>query len=40
MAKVAVMTREHDTRIWRVVEHHVRAARDQLDWLRGTSSTQ
>jgi transposase len=27
----AVMTREHDTRIWRVVEHHVRAARDQLD---------
>jgi transposase len=31
MAKVAQMTREHDTRIWRVVEHHVRAARDQLD---------
>ena len=31
MAKVAAMTREHDTRIWRVVEHHVRAARDQLD---------
>ena len=31
MAKVAGMTREHDTRIWRVVEHHVRAARDQLD---------
>jgi transposase len=31
MAKVAVMTREHDTRIWRVVEHHVHAARDQLD---------
>ena len=25
------MTREHDTRIWRVVEHHVHAARDQLD---------
>ncbi len=25
------MTREHDTRIWRVVEHHVLAARDQLD---------
>jgi transposase len=23
--------REHDTRIWRVVEHHVLAARDQLD---------
>ena len=31
LAKVAVMTREHDTRIWRVVEHHVLAARDQLD---------
>ena len=31
MAKVAAMTREHDTRIWRVVEHHVNAARDQLD---------
>ncbi len=31
MAKVAQMTREHDTRIWRVVEHHVNAARDQLD---------
>jgi transposase len=30
MAKVAAMTREHDTRIWRVVEHHVHAARDQL----------
>jgi transposase len=31
MAKVAQMTREHDTRIWRVVEHHVHAARDQVD---------
>jgi transposase len=31
MAKVAAMTREHDTRIWRVVEHHVHAARDQLE---------
>jgi transposase len=31
MAKVAAMTREHDTRIWRVVEHHVLAARDQVD---------
>jgi transposase len=31
MAKVAALTREHDTRIWRVVEHHVHAARDQLD---------
>ncbi|MBV8540419.1 MAG: ISL3 family transposase [Pseudonocardiales bacterium] len=33
IAKVAAMTGEHDTRIWRVVEHHVTAARDQL---RGT----
>jgi transposase len=32
MAKVAKMTREQDTRIWRVVEHHVHAARDQLDY--------
>ena len=31
MAKVAAVTREHDTRIWRLVEHHVHAARDQLD---------
>jgi transposase len=31
MAKVAGMTREHDTRVWRIVEHHVHAARDQLD---------
>jgi len=31
VATVAVMTREHDTKIWRVVEHHVHAARDQLD---------
>jgi transposase len=31
MAKAAAMTREHDTRIWRIVEHHVNAARDQLD---------
>jgi transposase len=32
IVKAAVMTREHDTRIWRVVEHHVHAARDQLDF--------
>jgi len=32
MAKVAQMTREHDTRIWRVVDHHVHTARDQLDY--------
>ena len=31
LAKVAAMTAEHDTRIWRVLEHHVLAARDQLD---------
>ncbi len=31
VAKVAQMTREHDTKIWRLVEHHVQAARDQLD---------
>jgi transposase len=31
MAKVTQMTREPDTRIWRVVEHHVHAARDQLN---------
>lgn len=23
--------RDHDTRIWQIVEHHVNAARDQLD---------
>jgi transposase len=28
----AAMTREHDTRIWRVLEHHVRAARDREDF--------
>jgi Helix-turn-helix domain of transposase family ISL3 len=32
MAKVAEMTRKHDTRIRRVVEHHGHAARDQLDY--------
>jgi hypothetical protein len=31
VAKIAAMTAEHDTRIWRVLEHHVHAARDQLD---------
>ena len=35
VAKVAAMTREHDTRIWRVLEHHVHAARDQLDCSEG-----
>ncbi len=32
VAKVAAMTREHDTRIWRVLEHHVHAARDCADF--------
>jgi transposase len=32
VSKVAQMTREHDTRIWRVLEHHVRAARDCEDF--------
>ena len=31
MAKLAAMTREHDTRVWRIAEHHVSAAGDQLD---------
>jgi transposase len=31
MAKVAQMTREHDTRIWRIGEDHGHAARDQPD---------
>jgi transposase len=31
VAKVAEMTREHDTRIWRIGEHYGGAARDQLD---------
>jgi transposase len=30
-AEIAAMTAEHDTRIWRVLEHHMHAARDQLD---------
>jgi transposase len=32
VAKVAELTREHDTRIWRVLEHHVRAAREREDF--------
>ncbi|MGH3808312.1 MAG: helix-turn-helix domain-containing protein [Pseudonocardiaceae bacterium] len=32
VAKVAELTREHDTRIWRVLEHPVTAARDQEDF--------
>jgi transposase len=32
VAKVAAMTREHDTRIWRVLEHHVEAQRARLNF--------
>jgi transposase len=32
VAKVAAMTREHDTKIWRVLEHHVGAARAGEDF--------
>lgn len=32
VAKVAVMTREHDTRIWRVLEHHVTVQRARLNF--------
>jgi transposase len=32
VSKVAAMTREYDTRIWRVLEHHIKAARDQQDF--------
>jgi transposase len=32
VAKVAELTREHDTRIWRVLEHHVGAAREREDF--------
>jgi transposase len=32
IAPLARMAREHDTRVWRVVEHHVRAAREGLDF--------
>lgn len=32
VAKVAALTREHDTRIWRVLEHHVKTGRAGLDF--------
>ncbi|MGH3816445.1 MAG: transposase family protein, partial [Pseudonocardiaceae bacterium] len=32
VAKVAEITREHDTRIWRVLKHPVTATRDQEDF--------
>jgi Transposase/Helix-turn-helix domain of transposase family ISL3 len=37
VAKVAAMAREHDTRIWRVLEHHVRAAREREDFSAVTT---
>ena len=32
IAPLAEMAREHDTRVWRVVEHHVNTARAKLDF--------
>jgi transposase len=32
IAPLAQMAREHDTRVWRVIEHHVHAARAALDF--------
>src|SRR5674476_1187544 len=32
IAPLAKMAREHDTRIWRVIEHHVNTARAELDF--------
>lgn len=32
IAPLAVMAREHDTRIWRVIEHHVNVTRATLDF--------
>jgi transposase len=32
IAPLAKMAREHDTRVWRVIEHHVHAARAALDF--------
>ena len=32
MSRVAAMVREHDTRVWRIVEHHVHTARAQEDF--------
>ena len=36
IAPLAKMTREHDTRIWRVIEHHVHTARAGLDFSEVT----
>jgi transposase len=32
MSRVAAMVREHDTRVWRIVEHHVHTARARQDF--------
>jgi hypothetical protein len=32
IAPLAAMAHEHDTRVWRVIEHHVGAARAGLDF--------
>jgi transposase len=32
VAPLAAMAREHDTRVWRVIEHHVHGARAKLDF--------
>ena len=36
IAPLARMAREHDTRIWRVIEHHVNKARAGLDFCEVT----
>jgi transposase len=36
VAPLARMARVHDTRIWRVLEHHVEAAREKLDFSQVT----
>ncbi len=41
VARVAVMLRAHDTRIWRILDHHVAAARACADYsgVRGSAWT-
>ncbi len=36
IAPLAAMAREHDTRIWRVIEHHVNSSRAKLDFSNVT----
>lgn len=38
IAPLAVMAREHDTRVWWVIEHHVGVARAGLDFSGVTRS--